>query len=93
MLIGFSLFYLTSVSKTEYHSTTWIAVSLVGLMVMSYLGDPNFIYRNFLPIGPQEIIPTPYDIIILTVFAILIYISAYRSSIRLRIRDGRGETV
>jgi hypothetical protein len=52
-------------------------VYLIGIIVISYLGDTNFIYNNFLPIGPQGIISMPYDMLVVTAFAIFIFAWAY----------------
>jgi amino acid transporter len=80
MLIGYPLFLLVRRHNLEFKKTAWILVYLVGLMLISFLGDTNFIYENFLPIGPQGIIVMPYDMILLTIFAILIFVWAYKVS-------------
>jgi basic amino acid/polyamine antiporter, APA family len=80
MLIGFPLFLLVKNPKIELKRTAWILVYLIGIILISFLGDTNFIYENFLPIGPQGIIVMPYDIIILVIFAIIIYAWAYVSN-------------
>lgn len=77
MLIGFPLFLLIRTHNLEFKRTAWIWVYIIGIMVVSYLGDTNFTYNNFLPFGPQGIITMPYDMILLTIFAIVIYAWAY----------------
>jgi amino acid transporter len=81
MLIGFPLFLLIRTHNLEFKRTAWIWVYIVGIMVVSYLGDTNFIYNNFLPFGPQGIITMPYDMILLTIFAIVIYAWAYFTNV------------
>jgi amino acid transporter len=79
MLIGFPLFLFlrTHDARAQLKKTLWLLVYLVGIITISYLGDTNFIFDNFLPIGPQGIIPMPYDMLVVTIFAILIFAWAY----------------
>jgi amino acid transporter len=79
MLIGFPLFLFvrTHDARAQLKKTLWLLVYLVGIITISYLGDINFIFDNFLPIGPQGIIPMPYDMLVVTIFAILIFAWAY----------------
>ncbi len=80
MLIGYPLYFTVKGKKFEFRRNLWILVYLVVIMIMSYVGDVNFIYENFLPISPLGLIPMPYDMVILTVFAILIFGWAYREN-------------
>jgi amino acid transporter len=82
MLIGFPLFLLVRTHKLELMRNAWLWVYIIGIMAVSYLGDTNFVFENFLPIGPLGIIKMPYDIGILAVFAILIYTWAYLTNSR-----------
>ncbi len=59
----------------------WLLVYVAGLVVISLLGDTYFVLDNFLPIGPQGIISTPYDAILVIVFSIGIFIWAYYANI------------
>jgi len=79
MLIGFPLFLFvrTHEARAQLKKTLWLLAYLIGIIVISYLGDTNFVFKNFLPIGPQGIIPMPYDMLVVTVFAILIFAWAY----------------
>ncbi len=77
MLIGFPLFLLVRRHKLEMKRNVWLWVYILGIVVVSYLGDTNFVFENFLPIGPLGIIKMPYDIALITIFAILIYAWAY----------------
>lgn len=80
MLAGFPLFLLVRTHGLQIKRTAWIWVYIVGILVVSYLGDTNFIYQNFLPIGPQGIITMPYDAILLIIFAIFIFAWAYKAN-------------
>jgi hypothetical protein len=79
-LIGFPLYFTLKQHKIEWKRQAWLVVYIIGIAVISLLGDTNFIYQNFLPIGPMGIIPMPYDALVLTVFALLIFIWAYRAN-------------
>jgi amino acid transporter len=80
MLIGFPLFLLVRTHHLDLRRNTWLWIYILGIVIVSYLGDTNFIYENFLPVGPLGIIHMPYDILVLTIFAILIYAWAYVSN-------------
>jgi len=85
MLAGFPLFLLVRTHDWQLKKSAWISIYLIGIMVISYLGDTNFVYKNFLPIGPLGIIPMPWDGLVLTIFAILMFWWAY-------VANTRGET-
>ena len=89
MLIGFPLFLLIRTHNLEFKRTAWIWAYIIGIMVVSYLGDTNFTYNNFLPFGPQGIITMPYDMILLTIFAIVIYAWAYFTNANAEIERSR----
>jgi len=63
----------------ELKKNSWYITYLVGLTLISLLGDAMFEYNNFLPISPLNIFPMPYDVIVIIVFAILIFIWAYKT--------------
>jgi len=77
MLLGFPLFLLVRRRKLEVRRTAWIWVYILGIILVSYLGDTNFVFANFLPISPLGIITMPYDIVVLASFAVVIYIWAF----------------
>ncbi len=80
MLIGYPLYLTFKDKKFEFTRNLWILVYLVFIIVMSYVGDTNFIYENFLPISPLGLIPMPYDMIVVTIVAILIFAWAYKAN-------------
>jgi len=82
MIIGAPLFYLFKRPIAgEIKRTAWIWVYLIGLAVISYIGDPFFTFDNFLPIGPMGLIHYPYDTIVVAVFSLVIFGWAYKSSV------------
>ena len=88
MLAGFPLFLLVRTHSLEIKRSAWLWVYIIGIILISYLGDTNFVFANFLPIGPLGIIPMPYDMIVLTVFAVLIFTWAYFANARATNTDG-----
>jgi amino acid transporter len=93
MLIGFPLFLLVRTHSLEIKRSAWLWVYILGIVVISYLGDTNFVFENFLPIGPLGIITMPYDMIALTVFAILIFAWAYFANARATNTEGMKKAV
>ena len=82
MIIGAPLFYLFKRPIAgEIKRTAWIWVYLVGLAVISYIGDPFFTFDNFLPVGPLGLIHYPYDTIVVAIFSLLIFGWAYKASV------------
>jgi basic amino acid/polyamine antiporter, APA family len=80
-LIGYPLYLTVGHHKLELRRQAWLMVYIVGLAVISLLGDTNFIYQNFLPIGPMGIITMPYDLVVLILFGLGIFAWAYKANI------------
>ena len=79
LLTGYPAALLVKERKDRpFTDNLWFLVYLVGLTVMSLLGDPQFAFNNFLKIKPLGLFVMPYDYIILTVFSLVIYFWAYR---------------
>ncbi|MCI4372278.1 MAG: APC family permease [Thermoplasmata archaeon] len=82
MLAGLPLYLLfRRPTVREMLKVVWIAVYLVGIVVISYLGNPFFIYQNFLSVQPIGLFGTPEDIVILVVFGLVMYVWAYYSAL------------
>jgi len=64
---------------SELKKNTWYIIYLVGLTLISLLGDPMFVYENFLPISPLGIFPTPYDAIVIAIFTTIVFVWAYKA--------------
>jgi hypothetical protein len=66
----------------ELKKTAWYFAYLLGLTILSLVGDETFTYNNFLPISPLNIFKTPLDILAVSIFATAIYMWALRDSIK-----------
>ncbi len=80
ILVGFPLYLTTGKHLFELKRQLWLVAYVAGIAVISYLGDPTFIYNNFLPIQPIGLILMPYDIVVLIIFALVIFAWAYLSN-------------
>lgn len=81
-LIGFPLYMFTKNKKMEWRRQAWFWVYVVGLTVISFLGDTNFITSGVLSIpGPLGYLPLPYDMVLIVVFSALIFLWAYRANV------------
>lgn len=58
----------------ELRTGAWLAIYLVGLIVFSYLGSPDF--------GGDGSISAPWDSVIVGIFAVALYIWAVREGVR-----------
>ena len=79
-IIGFPLYLTLGKHRLQLKRQAWLIVYIVGLAVISLLGDTNFTYQNFLPIGPMGIIPIPYDFAVLVAFALGMFAWAYKAN-------------
>ncbi|MFA6119666.1 MAG: amino acid permease [Parachlamydiales bacterium] len=82
LLTGFVAYFFVSVKKWEMKRNAWIMVYLVGIVIMSLLGDPKFSFNNFLPVKPIGLLMFPYDLFVLTIFAIFIYVWAHKVNVK-----------
>ena len=65
----------------EWRRQAWLWVYVVGLAVISFIGDTNFITSGVLSIpGPLGYVPLPYDMGLVAVFSALIFYWAYRAN-------------
>ena len=81
MLPDYIAFFFVK-KKWEFKRNLWVIGYLFGIIIISYLGDPKFTFNNFLPIKPIGVFLVPYDLIVLTIFSIVIYFWAYKSNIK-----------
>ncbi len=79
MLIGFPLFLLIRTKGIEWGRNIWIWVYLIGVVIVSAIGDANFVVDNFTGFTPLGYLKMPYDIIVLGIFALIIYFWVCRS--------------
>lgn len=81
-LIGFPLYLFTKNKKMEWRRQVWLWVYVLGLTVISFIGDTNFVTSGILPIpGPLGYLPLPYDIVAVEVFSALIFFWAYKANV------------
>ncbi|NQT29224.1 MAG: amino acid permease [Candidatus Saganbacteria bacterium] len=80
IFLGYPAFLLIKEKKFEPGRSTWICVYILGIVFVSFIGDPHFVMNNFLKINPLGILRMPYDIIVLSLFSIAIYTWAYKAN-------------
>ena len=81
--VGFLLFkWVCPHKKAEWDRNLWLIVYLLGVNLMSYLGDPHYELDNFTAIKPLGLFVIPYDMLILALWALGIYYWAYKVNIR-----------
>jgi len=76
-IILYPIFVRGSLYLSELKKNTWYIIYLVGLTLISLLGDPTFVYENFLPISPLGIFLMPYDVVVIAIFATIVFAWAY----------------
>jgi amino acid transporter len=82
ILIGYVLFLTVKKErKFEFKRNMWLITYMIGIIVISLIGSTTYIFDNFLPIGPLGLLNSPYDLIVLGIFAIIIFAWAYKSNI------------
>ncbi len=69
----------SSLFLKELKRNTWYIVYLIGLTLISLLGDAMFEYNNFLPISPLNIFTTPIDVVVIIIFGIAIFTWAIKT--------------
>jgi APA family basic amino acid/polyamine antiporter len=58
----------------------WLLVYIIGIVLISFLGDKNFVFQNFLQISPVGLISMPYDILTIMIFSAVVYTWAIRAN-------------
>jgi basic amino acid/polyamine antiporter, APA family len=93
LFVGIPVYFVTMLFRRstyqESKAVLWIVAYLGGLGLISYLGDQFFIYENFLTpptypitIQPTGTLATPYDLVVLVVFALVMFLWGYFSALR-----------
>ncbi len=81
-LIGFPLYFFVQNRKMEWRRQAWFWVYVVGLAVISFVGDTNFVTSGVLTIpGPLGWVPMPYDLVVVTLFSAAIFFWAYKANV------------
>jgi amino acid transporter len=82
LLLGYPVFFIAKGKGFSATRSLWVVVYLAGIVVMSIIGDTHFEFNNFTPWKPLGILKMPYDMIVLAIFAILIYWWAYFTNVK-----------
>jgi amino acid transporter len=69
-------------NKSSLKRSLWVPVYLLSISFISLIGDPIFTFNNILPIKPLGIIRSPYDLIALSVLAVLIFTWIYKINVK-----------
>jgi APA family basic amino acid/polyamine antiporter len=87
LLMGYPAFLLIRRNDFQWSRTLWIPVYLAGIVTVSLLGDPRFVFNNFTPWKPTGVLKMPYDVIALSIFAVIIFAWAYYSNIKPKTKE------
>ncbi len=93
LFVGLPAYFLTFLARrsaiAESKGILWIVTYIAGIGIISYIGDPFFVYENFLTpptypitLQPMGILNLPWDLVALTVFGLLMFVWGYRSALR-----------
>jgi amino acid transporter len=87
-LLGFPLYLFAKNKKMEWRRQAWFWVYVAGLTAISFVGDTNFITSGVLPVvGPLGYVPMPYDLVVVALFASLIFLWAYKANVGKTVED------
>lgn len=81
MFTGYPAFLFVRRKNMELKRNIWIPVYLVLVLLVSMLGDSQFVTDNFTGFTPLNVLPMPFDLIALTFIGGFIYFWAYRINI------------
>ena len=81
LLSGFIAFLFVRTKNFQIKRISWLFVYIIGILIVSFIGDKNFSFQNFLPIEPLNYLKMPYDLIVLAIFSVIIYFWAYKSNV------------
>lgn len=89
ILIGLPAFFLVRTKNLECGRNLWLFAYLIGVVIISFIGDSQFVIDNFTPWVPLGLIKMPYDLVILAIFAVVIYVWSYRVNVKyeMKIKD------
>ena len=80
-LFAYPLFF-TIKRSCEFKRNLWFPVYVIGVMIISILGDEKFRYSNFTAFSPLGYLPLPFDLIVLGLFATAIFFWVYKINVR-----------
>ncbi len=79
ILLGYPVFLFVG-RDFQFIKNAWIPIYLIGLVIVSVIGDPKFVMNNFTSFKPLGYLKMPYDIIVIVIFSIFIFFRAYFSN-------------
>jgi basic amino acid/polyamine antiporter, APA family len=82
ILSGFVAFLFVRKHNWEFSKSAWLVVYMIGITLFSYIGDPEISFNNFLGHQAHGLIKWPYDLLLISIFAIMIYFWAYFVNIK-----------
>jgi basic amino acid/polyamine antiporter, APA family len=93
LFVGLPAYFLTFLFRRaawkESKAILWIVTYLAGVGIISYVGDPFFVYQNFLQpptypitLQPMGLLNMPWDLVVLAVFGLGMFVWGYRSALR-----------
>ncbi len=87
-----AFFLIKDRSNAGWGRSMWIPVYLIGICIISLIGDKNFHFNNFTSIEPLNYLPMPYDLIVIAIFSILIYLWGFHINVKKRYIE-KGEKI
>lgn len=87
VLTGYPAFLFVRRHTFEFKRNLWILVYLVAVLAVSALGDKRFVTNNFMKFQPLNILPMPYDLIVLTIIGTIVYFWAYKENIKYKAKN------
>jgi basic amino acid/polyamine antiporter, APA family len=93
LFVGLPVYFLTFLLRRsawrESKSILWIVAYVAGIGIISYLGDPFFVFDNFLTppsypitLAPVGLLNVPWDLVVLAAFGLAMFVWGYISSVR-----------
>ncbi|MFH1653856.1 MAG: APC family permease [Pseudomonadota bacterium] len=84
ILSAYPAFLFVRRKNLELKRNAWVPVYMAGIVGVSLIGDKHFSFNNFTPWSPLGILRMPYDLIVLAIFATLIYVWVYKVNVKKR---------
>jgi amino acid transporter len=79
---GYPAFFVFKRKSIEFKRSLWLPVYLLGILLVTILGDAHFEKDNFTHFHPLGVLSMPYDLLLLALFSIGIFFWAYFENIK-----------
>ncbi|HRW58448.1 MAG TPA: APC family permease, partial [Chlamydiales bacterium] len=83
-LVVLPIYLLVHKRREPIMKSLWLIVYVLGLILLSYLGDPAFVYENFTSIKPLGLITYPSAFFVVGFFGIVIFLWGYYENIKIQ---------